>query len=181
MATKVIMPKQGLQMTEGTILAWLVSEGSPVKKGQPLFEIETDKVTITIDSPADGTLLKVIGQKGQTIPVAETIAIIGEPGERIEDLVRAGHTADAPPVRAVETVAESGRQSARRGGMKSVTPRAKMRAIERGIDAEGLKGSARTALSSSATCLHRRPSRATLAFPARRQEVRQVPHLSPDA
>ena len=92
------------------------------EEGPAIVEIETNKVTITIDSPADGTLLKVIGQKGQTIPVAETVAIIGEPGETIEDLVRAGHTADAPPVRAVETVAESGRQSARRGGSNPSPP-----------------------------------------------------------
>mgnify|MGYP000046630836 CR=1 FL=1 len=52
MATKVIMPKQGLQMTEGTITQWLVQEGGKCVEGEPLFEMETDKLTITMDSTA---------------------------------------------------------------------------------------------------------------------------------
>ena len=60
MAKKIIMPKQGLQMTEGTILSWLVKEGEKVEKGQPLFEMETDKLTITMDSTESGTLLKIV-------------------------------------------------------------------------------------------------------------------------
>ena len=56
MATKVIMPKQGLQMTEGTIVRWIVGEGEKCTADQPLFEMETDKLTITMDAPAGGTL-----------------------------------------------------------------------------------------------------------------------------
>ena len=52
----VIMPKQGLQMTEGMISSWLFQEGDTVKEGEPLFEMETDKLAITIDAPASGTL-----------------------------------------------------------------------------------------------------------------------------
>ena len=59
MAEKVIMPKQGLQMTEGTIIKWLVPEGGKCVEGEPLFEMETDKLTITMDAPASGTLLKI--------------------------------------------------------------------------------------------------------------------------
>jgi pyruvate dehydrogenase E2 component (dihydrolipoamide acetyltransferase) len=159
MALKVIMPKQGLQMTEGQILAWLVPEGGPVKKGQPLFEIETDKVTITIDSPADGTLLKVIRGVGETVPVAETVAIIGEPGESTHGAAETGDTTGvsapapapasapvtaldpAPETRKIEAAAIGGAQSTRRGRMKSATPRASMRAAELGIDADSLIGS----------------------------------------
>ena len=50
MAHKIIMPKQGLMMTEGTIINWLVNEGETVTAGKPLFEMETDKLTITIDT-----------------------------------------------------------------------------------------------------------------------------------
>ena len=54
------MPKQGLQMTEGTITGWYAEEGDTVTEGQPLFEIETDKLTITIDANYSGTLLKIL-------------------------------------------------------------------------------------------------------------------------
>jgi pyruvate/2-oxoglutarate dehydrogenase complex dihydrolipoamide acyltransferase (E2) component len=88
MAEKVIMPKQGLQMTEGTITGWYAEEGDTVTEGQPLFEIETDKLTITIDANYSGTLLKILRREGDVVPVAETIAIIGEPGEDYGDLLK---------------------------------------------------------------------------------------------
>ena len=69
----IIMPKQGLQMTEGTIIKWLISEGEQVTDGQPLLEIETDKVTTQIEAPVSGTLLKIISGEGETVPVAQTV------------------------------------------------------------------------------------------------------------
>lgn len=87
MATPVIMPKQGLQMTEGVLTNWLIPEGSEVKEGQPLFEMETDKLSIQIDAPASGNLLKIVRQAGETVPITETIAIIGRPGEDISSLL----------------------------------------------------------------------------------------------
>ena len=71
MAEKVIMPKQGLQMTEGTILSWLVKEGETCEEGKPLFEMETDKLTITMDAPASGTLLKIVRGEGEVVPITE--------------------------------------------------------------------------------------------------------------
>jgi pyruvate dehydrogenase E2 component (dihydrolipoamide acetyltransferase) len=88
MAKKVIMPKQGLQMTEGTITSWLVRENGQVVKDEPLFEMETDKLTITIDAPESGTLLKILQGEGETVPITETIAIIGEAGEDYSDLLQ---------------------------------------------------------------------------------------------
>ncbi len=87
MATKVNMPKQGLQMTEGTIISWLAAEGEQVKEGYPLYEMETDKLTIEISAPASGTLLKIIRGEGDVVPITETIAIIGEQGEDISGLL----------------------------------------------------------------------------------------------
>ena len=81
------MPKQGLQMTEGTILQWLLSEGDRVEEGQSLFEIETDKVSIEIEAPATGTLLKIVVPEGDTVPITELVAIIGEEGEDILSLL----------------------------------------------------------------------------------------------
>ena len=87
MAEKVIMPKQGLQMTEGTILSWLVKEGETCEEGKPLFEMETDKLTITMDAPASGTLLKIVHGEGDVVPITELIAVIGTPGEDISAIL----------------------------------------------------------------------------------------------
>ena len=87
MAEKVIMPKQGLQMTEGEILSWIVKEGETCEEGKPLFEMETDKLTITMDAPASGTLLKIVRGEGETVPITQIIAVIGEPGEDISAIL----------------------------------------------------------------------------------------------
>lgn len=68
-------------MTEGTIIKWLFAEGQPVEAGQPLFEMETDKLTIEIEASASGTLLKIIRNAGEVVLITETIAVIGDPGE----------------------------------------------------------------------------------------------------
>ncbi|MCL2001465.1 MAG: dihydrolipoyl dehydrogenase, partial [Planctomycetes bacterium] len=81
MATKIIMPKQGLQMTEGVIIQWLVKEGEKVAVDQALFEMETDKLVITIYAQVGGTLLKIVRGEGEKVPITELIGIVGEPGE----------------------------------------------------------------------------------------------------
>ena len=88
MAEKIIMPKQGLHMTEGFITAWLAREGDIIVAGEPLFEMETDKLAITIDSPVSGVLLKILTQEGESAPITETIAIAGAQGEDISGLMR---------------------------------------------------------------------------------------------
>ena len=110
MAEKVIMPKQGLQMTEGTIIKWLVPEGGKCVEGEPLFEMETDKLTITMDAPASGTLLKIVKGEGEVVPITELIAVIGEPGEDISALIgeTGGAAAPAAPAAAQETPAAGG-------------------------------------------------------------------------
>ncbi len=84
MAHTVILPKQGLQMTEGLISKWLVSEGETVTAGEPLFEMETDKLTITIDAQVDGTLLKIIHPAGDTVEITKPIALIGDADEQTD-------------------------------------------------------------------------------------------------
>jgi len=71
-------------MTEGYIGRWLKLEGEDVALGEPLFEMETDKLSITIDSTAEGVLLKILHPAGDTVPVADIIAYVGMPGETIE-------------------------------------------------------------------------------------------------
>jgi len=74
----VIMPQLGFDMEEGTIQRWLVQEGAHVTRGEPLAEVETEKVTLQIESYSTGTVVKIIRLEGETIPVGEKIAEIEE-------------------------------------------------------------------------------------------------------
>ena len=146
MAKKVIMPKQGLQMTEGTIMQWLVAEGGAVEKGQPLFEMETDKLTITMDAEASGTLLKIVRPVGDTVPITELIAVIGEPGEDISALLgdaapAAAAPAEAAPAPAAEPAPAAAPVAERAPGERIfISPRARMIAEEKGIDYSKIVG-----------------------------------------
>lgn len=80
MATEVVMPQMGESIAEGTITRWLVKVGDKVERDQPLFEISTDKVDAEIPSPAAGTLLEIRNQEGETVPVNQVVATIGEAG-----------------------------------------------------------------------------------------------------
>ncbi len=75
------MPRLSDSMEEGTILKWLVDEGGEVKRGEPLVEIETDKANMTYEADTDGTLVEVVASEGDTLPVGEVIARIGDAGE----------------------------------------------------------------------------------------------------
>jgi pyruvate dehydrogenase E2 component (dihydrolipoamide acetyltransferase) len=84
MAKTVVMPQMGYDMDAGTLLRWLKQEGEKVERGEPIAEIETDKVNIEIEAFDSGILHKTLITEGQTVPVGEAIAIIGEEGEEIE-------------------------------------------------------------------------------------------------
>jgi len=81
MATEVKLPRLGQGMESGTIVKWLKGEGEPVKKREPLYELDTDKVTQEVEAEADGVLLEVVGTPGVEYPPGATIAWIGEAGE----------------------------------------------------------------------------------------------------
>lgn len=149
MAEKVIMPKQGLQMTEGTILSWLIKEGETCEAGKPLFEMETDKLTITIDAPVSGTLLKIVHGEGDVVPITELIAIIGTPGEDITALIAAAPAAaisdavtQGPPVPAAPAAPSAPAAAVRMSGARKFsTPRARTTAGEKGYDVAVIPGS----------------------------------------
>src|SRR3954451_14271840 len=73
----VAMPRLSDSMEEGTILKWLKSDGDEVKRGEELVEIETDKANMTYESASDG-VLKIVAKEGDTLPVGETIAQLGD-------------------------------------------------------------------------------------------------------
>ncbi len=147
MATIVIMPKQGLMMEEGTITSWLKKEGEAVTAGEPLFEMETDKLTITMDAEASGTLLKILHPEGDVVPITQPIAVLGEPGEDVSALVggdaapaQAAAPAEAAPTPAAEAPAAPAVERAP-GERVFSSPRARLRAEENGVNIAAVPGS----------------------------------------
>src|SRR5947208_6347098 len=104
--TEVILPRLGQGMESGTIVRWLKSEGEPVKKGEPLFELDTDKVTQEVEAEAAGVLLKIAVTDGE-VPVGQTVAFIGSEGEDVPEVAAA-----APPEAGKPTEPEPGQASA---------------------------------------------------------------------
>jgi pyruvate dehydrogenase E2 component (dihydrolipoyllysine-residue acetyltransferase) len=99
MATEVKLPRLGQGMESGTIVKWLKSEGEAVEKGDPLYELDTDKVTQEVEAEASGILLKIAISEGE-VEVGKTIAVIGEEGEKVDA------EAEVPSAEAAQEVSE---------------------------------------------------------------------------
>ncbi|HZO63027.1 MAG TPA: dihydrolipoamide acetyltransferase family protein [Gaiellaceae bacterium] len=147
MASEVILPRLGQGMESGTIVRWLRSEGDQVEKGEPLYELDTDKVTQEVEADASGVLLKILVAEGE-VPVGTAVAYLGEAGEDIpsEAAPSDGETTEEPTAPAPRTaevspepetvVARTAEQSER----IKASPLARRIARERGIDLAGLAG-----------------------------------------
>jgi len=99
MATKVTMPQMGFDMTEGKVARWLKKVGDPVKQGEAVVEIETDKVNIESEAQGNGVLREILVVDGTTVPVGAMIAIIGAPDEDLTALKAEAGLVAAPPER----------------------------------------------------------------------------------
>ncbi len=167
MATEVKLPRLGQGLESGTIVKWLKSEGDKVEKGEPLYELDTDKVTQEVEAEASGVLLKIAIWAGE-VEVGRTIAVIGEQGEQVElaPTEPAGNGSAAlevsgdpeeegSPARAREQDRERGRRASAalsdqmaeirqpagdNGGRIKASPLARRIARERGIDLSAVAG-----------------------------------------
>ncbi|CAN5206921.1 pyruvate dehydrogenase complex dihydrolipoamide acetyltransferase [soil metagenome] len=83
MANQVTLPRLGQGMESGTIVRWLKAEGDKVEKGEPLYELDTEKVTQEVESDASGVVLKILAGEGEEIEVGKPVAVIGEDGEEV--------------------------------------------------------------------------------------------------
>lgn len=97
MATEITLPRLGQGMESGIIVRWLKAEGDEVRKGEPLYELDTEKVTQEVEADADGVLLQIVQLEGAEVPVGEVIALVGEAGETVPDAPAAAPAADAAP------------------------------------------------------------------------------------
>lgn len=84
MAFEIIMPKAGIDMSEGQIVKWLKKEGDPVTEGEIILEIMTDKTSMEIEAEKSGILLKIVHHDGETVPVTTVIGYIGQQGENVD-------------------------------------------------------------------------------------------------
>ncbi len=167
MSTKVVMEALSPTMEEGRLVEWKKQEGDPIAVGDVLAEVETDKAVMELVARAGGTLLKQVVAAGTTVPVSELVAVIGEPGEKVEAPAAGqadGQAAPAkkpapnpatstPPAPAPGPVAEANGQpetaarpaadpaAPRSAGRVKASPLARRMAVERGIDIAAVAGS----------------------------------------
>jgi pyruvate dehydrogenase E2 component (dihydrolipoamide acetyltransferase) len=160
MSSQVTLPRLGQGMESGTIVRWLKSEGEKVEKGDPLYELDTEKVTQEVEADSSGVLLKILAGEGEEIEVGKAIAVIGEEGEEVTE---AKAEAEEPTEVTEEEPAEEGEPAPEReeerergrgtapegptepeqrdnGGRVKASPLARRIAKERGIDLAQLRG-----------------------------------------
>ena len=138
MAVSVVMPALEMAQETGKLISWLKREGEPVRKGDMLLEVETDKAVAEIEAAADGILAGVTAKPGDVVHVGHTIAWLVQPGE-------APPAAAAPAAATARAVtapaAISSAPAARAGGAPRMSPKARRLAQEKGLDINSLKGS----------------------------------------
>ena len=142
MAADVIMPALGMAQETGKILRWLKADGAAVAKGEPLLEVETDKVTVEIESPADGTLAGVSATDGAEVPVGTVIALVLAAGETVAAAPDASAAEDEPelPAAAAPPVSAPG-DAATPGRRPLASPKARRLAQAAGLDLHTIAGS----------------------------------------
>ncbi len=141
MATFFTMPKLGMNMTEGHIISWLVKEGTSIKEGDPILEIETDKATNEVEAPASGILAKIMHDVGEDVPCNSVLAVILEKGENLPSDIPAVIGQEVAPKAEVVVKSEeknvknkSGNLSAPKAKRVRISPSAKKLARELGVD-----------------------------------------------
>jgi pyruvate dehydrogenase E2 component (dihydrolipoamide acetyltransferase) len=151
MATEIFMPKMGYDMTEGKLVRWLKQEGDAVSKGEPVAEIETDKVVIEVEAFVAGVLRRIEVPEGQTVPVGTRIGIVAGEGEelpaadagpnRSPDASAVASGKPAAPVAPSSPPAAASRRPTGADGAANASPLARRLAQELGVDLSTVTGS----------------------------------------
>jgi len=145
MATKIGMPNLGHTMEEGTVVQWLKQEGEIVSQGDLLADVESDKVTFTIDAPTSGVLLRINVPAGTSVKVGHVLGYIGEPGEFLPetDLPQQSFTVASatPPISLPSSQSTTVARTSVTGERPRISPLARRLAHENGLDPDQLTGS----------------------------------------
>jgi len=147
MAKEVRLPKLGQTMEEGTIVGCLVKVGDEVKKGDIIFEVETDKATLEMQSPADGFVKNILANIGQALLVGDAIMVLGDKDEQVPqsfiDSLKTGAPVEQAQTVSAPAAAQEVKQEmpqAEPAGRAKASPRAKMLAEELGVNLEKVVG-----------------------------------------
>ena len=153
MAVSVVMPALEMAQDTGKLLTWRKKEGEPVRKGEPLLEIETDKAVVEVEAPGDGILSAITAREGAVIPVGHTIAWLLQPGEAVPEagsgsgVPGSGFLVQGSPGAATSNADPNPRTANLEPGTPysntdiRVSPKARRIAKERGVDLTKIKGS----------------------------------------
>jgi pyruvate dehydrogenase E2 component (dihydrolipoamide acetyltransferase) len=179
MANEVKLPRLGQGMEAGTITRWLKSEGETVEKGDPLFEVDTDKVTQEVEAEVGGTLLKIALAEGEA-PVGQTVAWIGEPGEEIKEEAPKAPKAETPEPSSPEAnvVREVSPSPSTNGGRIKASPLARRIAREKGVDLSTIQGTGPEGRIIAEDVERGVPAPRPAAAPAPAGEVESIPLTS---
>jgi pyruvate dehydrogenase E2 component (dihydrolipoamide acetyltransferase) len=145
MATEVKLPRLGQGMESGTIVKWLKSEGESVEKGDPLYELDTDKVTQEVEAEASGVLLKIAVAEGE-VEVGKTIGFIGGEGESVsveeppKPKEKQDNAEDEAPAPTPAPTPEASTANGSSNGRIKASPLARRIARERGVDLARIRG-----------------------------------------
>ena len=141
MASKVLMEALSPTMEEGRLVEWKKNEGDPVRIGDVIAEVETDKAVMELVARAEGVLLKQLVPAGATVAVAKLVGIVGQPGEDISALTGGAPAPVAAPKPAATAPLPSSPAAPPQGGRTKASPLAKKVARERGLDLGAIAGS----------------------------------------
>lgn len=134
MATEIRLPQWGMGMREGTIVEWLKKEGESVNEGEPLVEVEAEKVTSVVEATRSGVLLRALVPEGTSVPVRTVLCLIGTPGEVVSEVET------AIPPGPVEVRSEPKTVSQPAAAQVQITPVARRLAKDHGVDLNLVQG-----------------------------------------
>ncbi len=134
MPVEVILPVLGETMDEGTIVKWFARVGDSVHKGEPLYQVETDKAALDVESPASGTLHRIIHDQGQKVKVLSVVGLIGASDEDLSLWDASSSQADARPAPPTPASTKEPAIEMAKGERALASPRARKLAAERGVD-----------------------------------------------
>lgn len=145
MATEIIMPKMGMGMEEGTVVEWLKHKGEPVKKGESVVSISSDKIEKDLEAPEDGVLIGIEAEEDAVVPIGQALGYIGREGESVRGDTAAPDKEGASSVQTIETKEDRAAVVAEIGGdgvqpRLRVSPAARKLARTEKIDLKTVKG-----------------------------------------
>ena len=169
--TSVILPKLGLTMDEGMLVAWLKKEGDRIEAGETLFEVETDKATMEVESPVAGYVRKLLVAAGETVPVTQVIALITTTADEPVAVPLTLAAPERPIAEAAPVPLPVPSRTA--NGRVVASPAARKRAQELGVDLAGVRAAKGGRVSvEDVEAAHRSETRAAYRAPRRSRPAR---------